>query len=252
MITVCFNAEKYIEQTIRSVLTQKNCDIEYVIIDGASTDKTISIIECYKEKVTKWVSEPDDGIASAMNKGVSLSTGDYLLFLHADDYFVDENALSRAVRCMTEGRDIYAFDIYFQTDAEQIRRSTKPFGVRTYFKTPVMHQGAFCKRTLFHSLNGFDERFKIAMDYDFFFRAYKSHASMEIHSQVLSVMRDTGVSSMTDWPSLKRRFSEERCVHNKNCSSTPMSHIYDLYWMLYLPFRYVTYNLKLGKKWLLL
>jgi glycosyltransferase involved in cell wall biosynthesis len=86
IITVCFNAEKYIEQTIKSVLDQKNGDIEYIVIDGASTDKTLNIIRQYDSKITKWISEPDNGIADAMNKGIKLATGAYLLFLHADDY----------------------------------------------------------------------------------------------------------------------------------------------------------------------
>ncbi|WP_073024742.1 glycosyltransferase [Cycloclasticus pugetii] len=71
IITVCFNAEKYIEQTIKSVLDQKNGDIEYIVIDGASTDKTLNIIRQYDSKITKLISEPDNGIADAMNKGLS-------------------------------------------------------------------------------------------------------------------------------------------------------------------------------------
>jgi len=85
IITVCFNAEKYIEQTIQSVISQKNCDFEYIIVDGNSTDKTKQIIQQHESQITHWISEPDKGIADAMNKGVALATGEYVLFLHADD-----------------------------------------------------------------------------------------------------------------------------------------------------------------------
>ena len=244
IITVCFNAEKYIEQTIKSVIDQKNGDIEYIVIDGASTDKTLNIIRQYEPKITKWISEPDNGIADAMNKGIKLATGEYLLFLHADDYLADCNVISNVLCYMESDADIYAFDVIYQTKDDNIRKATIPFGVRTYFKTPVMHQGAFCKKELFDQLGGFNESFKIAMDYDFFFRAFQQNATMEIQHQVLSVMRDTGVSSRQDWLSLKQRFAEEKMVHLENTSSPFMGALYRVYWTLYLPYRKVRSGVK--------
>ena len=241
VITVCFNAEKYIEQTIKSVIDQKNCDIEYIIIDGASTDNTKTIIRRYELDITKWVSEPDKGIADAMNKGLDLATGDYLLFLHADDYLASSNSVSEASIYMENNADIYAFDILFRTKENEVRKKTRAFGLRTYFKTPVMHQGAFCKKELLEKLNGFEEGYKVVMDYDFFYRAYKCNASMEIHHYVLSVMRDTGVSSRQDWVSLKKRFVEEKRVHTENCSFAGMSIMYGMYWAMYLPYRKMLY-----------
>jgi len=243
IITVCFNAEKYIEQTIQSVISQKNCDLEHVIIDGASTDKTLQIIKQYESQITRWISEPDKGIADAMNKGVALATGEYILFLHADDYLADNHAISSAVRQMSSDADIFAFDVLYKTKAKQIRKSTKPFGVRTYFKTPVMHQGAFCKKILFQQLGGFNTDLTIAMDYEFFYKAYQQGAVMEVHHHVLSVMRDTGISSRQDWPSLKRRFMEEKRVHSKYIPSFSMKVIYAAYWALYLPYRKMRFSL---------
>lgn len=237
IITVCFNAEKYIEQTIQSVINQKERDIEYIIVDGASTDKTGQIIQQYNSHITRWISEPDKGIADAMNKGVALATGEYILFLHADDYLADNQAISNALKKMNSGADIVAFDILYKTKTKQIRKSTKPFDVRTCFKTPVMHQGAFCKKTLFKQLGGFNTDLAIAMDYDFFYKAYQQGAVMEVHHQVLSVMRDTGVSSRQDWPSLKQRFMEEKRVHSNHMPSFFMKVVYAAYWALYLPYR---------------
>jgi len=96
--------QKYIEQTIQSVISQKNCDLEHVI-DAASTDKTLRIIKQYESQITHWVSEQDKGIADAMNKGVALATGEYLMFLNTDDYFGSPCAL--AVPFMQDKKDLY-------------------------------------------------------------------------------------------------------------------------------------------------
>ena len=237
VVTVCFNADKYIEQTIKSVLDQDFQNFEYIVIDGGSTDNTVKIIRKYESKITRWVSEPDNGIAHAMNKSITLSSGYYVIFLHADDYFIDNSALSRAAPFFTSRVDIYAFDVLFKTKIKNIRRTTKKFGFLTYLKTPVMHQGVFCSIYLLKKLNGFNETCKIAMDYDFFLRAFKSKAIMEIHHDVLSVMRDTGISSRSKWPDLLKRFYEEKEIHYKNCESLPMRWLYNCYWFLYIPYR---------------
>ncbi len=246
VITVCFNAAEYIEETIQSVVEQKGVEFEYIIVDGLSTDGTVDIIKRYQDSIDQWVSEADKGIADAMNKGIKLATGDYLIFLHADDYFINTNVLSSALALMGTGVNIYAFDVLYQTKGKQLRKSTRPFGFLTNFKTPVMHQGAFCKRELFEKLGGFNISFKIAMDYDFFLRAYKIGSSMEIHHQILSIMRDTGISSRQDWKSLKQRFMEEKRVHIENGPSKLMQAVYKLYWAMYLPYRkagYIKYRL---------
>ena len=89
VITVCYNSEKTIEKTIKSVINQDHVDKEYIIIDGASTDSTLDIIKKYENYITKWVSEPDHGIFDAMNKGISLATGDIIAFLNSDDWYMD-------------------------------------------------------------------------------------------------------------------------------------------------------------------
>ena len=96
IITVCYNAEGTIEQTIRSVLNQTYKNIEYIIIDGFSTDNTLNIIERYKDSIAMVVSERDQGIYDAMNKGLSLAKGCFIGFLNADDWY-DENALEIVV-----------------------------------------------------------------------------------------------------------------------------------------------------------
>jgi glycosyltransferase involved in cell wall biosynthesis len=89
IITVVYNGEKHLEQTIKSVINQNYKNIEYIIIDGVSTDGTLDIIKKYEEYIDYWVSEPDEGIYDAMNKGIGLANGEFINFMNADDWFVD-------------------------------------------------------------------------------------------------------------------------------------------------------------------
>lgn len=237
IITICLNAEKYIEQTIKSVIDQKNVTLEYILVDGGSIDKTVEIIKCFESSITRWVSEPDSGIADAMNKGLSLSTGDYVLFLHADDYFFNENVVREAIKHMENRADIYAFDILYKKANHCFRHKSRKLDFLTLFKTPVLHQGAFCKKQLLEKLGGFNASYKTAMDYDFFLRARMAGASIVVQHDILSVMRDTGISSRQDWPSLKQRFAEEKRIHLENNTSAVMRVIYAIYWAMYLPYR---------------
>ena len=95
IITVCYNAVNVLEKTICSVLNQSYKNIEYIIIDGKSTDGTLNIIKKYDTYITRWTSEPDKGIFDAMNKGVSYSHGNWVLFLNSGDYLCDEFVISR-------------------------------------------------------------------------------------------------------------------------------------------------------------
>ncbi|MCB0749749.1 MAG: glycosyltransferase, partial [Ignavibacteriae bacterium] len=93
IITVCKNSESTILKCIKSVLNQSYNNLEYIILDGVSSDKTISIITGFRDKISKIISEPDCGIYDAMNKGVQASSGDYILFLNADDFLISENTI---------------------------------------------------------------------------------------------------------------------------------------------------------------
>ena len=101
IITVTYNAEAVLEDTIQSVISQTYHHVEYIIIDGASKDKTLSIADRYKEHITQVVSEPDKGLYDAMNKGIRLATGDYLCFLNAGDSFHEDDTLQQMVHTLT-------------------------------------------------------------------------------------------------------------------------------------------------------
>ena len=245
IITISLNAEDHIEQTIQSVLSQTYQNTEYILVDGGSTDRTAEIINQYKDRIDHFISERDEGIADAMNKGVALATGDYVIFLHADDYFKNGSSLENAVAHLDKTTEILACDIQFGKRL----RPCKPRGFNFWFnfKQGIYHQGALCHRSLIEELKGFDTQFRIAMDYDFFVRAYRRRARLVKAPVTLAVMRDTGISSRRDWKNLKIRFDEERKVQEKNCRSFPMRMLYNLFWFLYLPYRQACYTI-VGKK----
>lgn len=234
VITVVYNGAKYIEQTIQSVINQTYNNIEYIVVDGGSTDGTLDIIHKYENMIDYWISEPDNGIADAMNKGLSIATGEYVLFLHADDYLVSDKSLEFAAKQVNKS-DIVLFDILYGT---KLRRLTsRGLGFWINFKTGVYHQAALCRLVVFKQIGGLDTDFKIGMDYDFFLRAYRHGFNTRTIPFVLSVMRDTGISSQTDWASLNQRFNEEKKIHQKNCNSRLMMILYKLYWIYYIPYR---------------
>ena len=110
IITVSLNNKDTIEQTIRSVLSQTYNNVEYIVIDGGSTDGTVDIIKKYEDKISYWVSESDKGIYDAMNKGIRKATGDIVGILNADDFYVDENVLEKVVKCFEKEKDKLQMD----------------------------------------------------------------------------------------------------------------------------------------------
>jgi len=174
VITVTFNSEKYIKDTIESVLCQTYPYIEHIIVDGQSTDSTLAIASRYPS--VNLYSEPDDGIYDAMNKGISLSTGDIIGFLNSDDFFVDENSISLIVEKFNLCRpDIVISGICYvkESDKTRIVRSWPAVSYTPKFflngETPP-HPGFYATRTCYSLYGSFDVKYKLASDFDLMFR----------------------------------------------------------------------------------
>src|ERR1043166_6204978 len=139
IITVCYNSERYIKDAIDSVLHQTYKDIEYIIVDGASKDKTVEIIKSYGNRITKFVSEPDKGIYDAMNKGLKMASGDYLGILNSDDFYIDNNVIENVVNELKQNKTDSLF-----ADLIYVNNANPPQQVR-YWKTNPFIKNSFKK-----------------------------------------------------------------------------------------------------------
>lgn len=165
VITVVYNAARDLTKTIKSVLSQNNCNLEYIIIDGESTDGTVDIIKKYQPKLTYWISEKDTGIYDAMNKGIDQANGDWIVFMNAGDCFCDENTINRVSSSLDSTVDIVSGDIYLCH--EDTKEYTKARGVEKAMEGMFcFHQTMFTRAELCKKYK-FDTGFKIAADYDF-------------------------------------------------------------------------------------
>lgn len=237
IVTITLNSARYLEQTITSVTNQSYKNIEYIIIDGGSTDSTLDIIERYDSKINHWTSEPDEGIADAMNKGLAIATGDYILFLHSDDYLLNNLVLEHASNSFLKVYDLYIFQVILDGKNGHKVANNRSLGWMTNFKMGCCHQGQFCSKKLYDKIGGFNTEFEIDMDYDFLLRAYRTGCSSLAINLPISVMRLIGISSKTDLPSLMKRFAEERAIHERHCPNLWMAILYQLYWPPYLAYR---------------
>lgn len=238
VITINYNGAAYIEQTITTVLQQAYSNYEYIIIDGASTDNSINIITRYETELTYFLSEPDHGIADAMNKGINHATGDFILFLHSDDYLLSGNSLILASEELDNNHDIFTYPIRFGNKKSSHVHYPRGFNYWINFKTGIYHQATLCRHELFNKIGVFDTNFKITMDYDFFLRAYRENCKIKNCSAEFVFMRDTGISGKQDKVSLNNRFDEEKAVHKKNCNSILLNILYKIYWPFYRLYRF--------------
>lgn len=200
IITVCYNSEDTIEDTIRSVQMQNYHDIEYIIIDGASSDSTISIINRYSNVVSLFVSEKDNGLYDAINKGISLATGEIIGMLNSDDVFYDEDSISNIVGSFTGSVDgIYADLVYVKRDnldvVTRIFRSSyfKPSLIK--FGLSLPHPTFYIRKTVYDKLGLYDVRFKIASDFELMSRVIVSGANLFYLPKFLVKMREGGLST---------------------------------------------------------
>ncbi|MES9904334.1 MAG: glycosyltransferase family 2 protein [Sedimenticola sp.] len=239
IVTVVLNAVCTIEQTINSVLLQNYPNLEFIVVDGGSSDGTLQVIERYQAQIDSFLTELDQGIGDAMNKGLSKVTGDFVLFLHADDYLIDTNAMSRAAKSMAHypRADIHMFDINYLSGSKLVQRRPRGFTPLMNIKTGIWHQAALCRKQLFEQIGGFDTNLSVTMDYDFFLRAYRENCRTHRYRNVISVMRDTGISGRRDARSLSVRFGEERLIQQRHCRSWILRWLYAAYWPIYLRYR---------------
>jgi len=198
IITVVYNGEKHLEQTIKSVICQSYLHIEYIIIDGNSTDGTLGIIKKHKSKITTFISEKDLGIYNAMNKGLKLAKGEIIAILNADDYYF-KDTIQSVVDCFKESK---ADIVYGNLTKLRVLNNQEYFkevqpDISLMEKTmPIFHPATFIKKQVYDELGGFNEIYKLSADYDFIYKAYLTGFKFNYLPKSLAVFRIGGVSNI--------------------------------------------------------
>lgn len=211
VITVTYNAAAVLEDTIQSVITQTYHHVEYIIVDGGSTDGTLDIVAQYRDRIATIVSEPDKGLYDAMNKGMRLATGDYLCFLNAGDSFHEDDTLQSIAHSLTGSTlpDV----IYGQTelvDSEghfvRMRRLSAPEHLDwKSFKQGMLvcHQAFFAKRAL---AEPYDLRYRFSADFDWCIRVMKRAQTLHNTHLTLIDYLEEGMTTRNRRASLRERF----------------------------------------------
>ena len=179
IITVTFNSEKTIERTLKSVAEQTHKNIEHIVIDGASTDGTLTIIEKYKDGISYFRSESDRGVYDAMNKGIAAAHGDVIAFLNSDDFYEDHHTLSQIASEMKDEQiDAVFGDVVF-FEAGQPGRIVRRFN-SSRFRADMLawgwmpaHPGLFVRKCLFDRVGVFRPEYRLAGDFEFMVRIFK-------------------------------------------------------------------------------
>ncbi|WP_306640453.1 glycosyltransferase family 2 protein [Sanyastnella coralliicola] len=204
IITIAWNSAETIEDTIKSVIAQDYPDIEYIVVDGASKDDTMKIVERHRDGIAKVVSEPDKGIYDAMNKGVKLATGDVIGILNSDDFYADEKVISEVVARFKEtGSDgLYADLTYVNRDqTDKVIRywkagEYKPGLFRKGWMPP--HPTFFVKKTCYDQFGIYSLELRSAADYELMLRfIHKNEISVTYLPRVITRMREGGESNVT-------------------------------------------------------
>ena len=195
IITVCKNSELFLNETIKSVINQTYQNIQYIVIDGNSTDTTLDIIKSHSEKIDLWISEEDDGMYDAINKGLKLSVGNYILILNSDDRLVNDETIKNVVDQINKERLDYYYGNMIKSKSGKNKKvalfpvTFKQLLLSTH-GTFVPHPCFLISAELNNALKGYDQQYKYAADYDYILRALSTADSKGKHLDVyISIFR---------------------------------------------------------------
>lgn len=217
IITVSYNSGKTIQTAIESVLSQDYPQIEYIVVDGHSTDNTVEVIKSYSTKIDKWISEPDQGIYDAMNKAIQLATGEVVGILNSDDFYYDSTIISTVMEVFkTQTIDAVFGDLVF-VDANNLSKIVRKYSSKgwtprkfAYGFMPA-HPTFFVKRSLYNEVGLFKTNYPIGSDYELLIRfLYKHKIKYQYINKVMVNMRKGGASTS----GLKSNFILNRDILN--------------------------------------
>ncbi|MBL7952459.1 MAG: glycosyltransferase [Flavobacteriales bacterium] len=210
IITICYNDREGLSRTFASVFGQSCRDIEYIVVDGGSTDGSVDLIKANAARITTWTSEKDAGIYDAQNKGWYTANAPFVLFLNAGDVFASADVLERTIPMLTDAVDIVYGDAQLMDQRGCFAMKTHPQRITSAWlmKEVVAHQSQFIRRSLLEKVEGYDLRYPIAADYAFFAQLFwETHLRLRHAGFVISAFDTTGFSSA---PEQKQRAAAER------------------------------------------
>lgn len=229
IITSCFNRASTIGETINSVLLQTYPNVEYIVIDGASTDGSLDIIERYKDRITTIVSEPDHGMYEGVNKGLRLATGDIVGLMHSDDVFYANNTLEHIVRLFEQTNADLVYGNGLFVDSADTSHVVRNWISGTYNKSKMrrgwlpLHPTVYVRRECLKQLGSYDESFKIAADSDWLIRyMYEGNLRISYLDEYVVKMRMGGLSTNPD--KMKQKWAEDLRMYRQ--------HGFSPYWTL--------------------
>lgn len=210
IVTICFNAAKTIEETINSVINQSYENVEYIIIDGGSTDGTLDIIKKHEDRISYWVSEPDYGLYHAMNKGIEKATGDIVGLINADDYYYEGVFLDVVEAFDRKNLEDHIFFGDMVHDGKIVkgwRQDNVKIGAFG------AHPSMFCPKKVYDRIGVYKLWYKILADYDFMYRAYHIYNIKPIYlPKETAFFRVGGLASNN----IFRSFTEEMLIKIEN------------------------------------
>jgi glycosyltransferase involved in cell wall biosynthesis len=199
IITVCLNCAETIEDAVKSILAQDYKDIEYIIVDGGSTDGTSDILKKYSGHIHKYISEPDNGIYDAINKGIRLASGEIITTLNGDDVYADENVVSRMVEFIQNNNLDAAYADLAYVSRRNHRRIVRVWSPGQYKRGAfsegwvVPHPTFFCRKKIYEQFGCFDDKFQVAGDFELLLRFIEKHQiKVGYFPQVIVKMRTGG------------------------------------------------------------
>lgn len=218
IITISYNSKKTIEDTIRSVIAQKNGHVEYIIIDGESTDGTLEIVDRYRDQIDVLISEPDNGVSEAFNKGIRHSKGDVIGIINSDDLLY-EGAIEKIQELFSvnESLDVLFGNIRVFTENPKEGYTVKadPDLGKLRYMYLLPHPGVFITRDAYKKYGLYSTKLKNAMDYELISRMHNADANFMYTDTVLAAFREGGISQS----SLSRTLAEHRAVAKRNGGS---------------------------------